>query len=103
MNNYFKRDVAERMFRYVRTYYKSFKGNKCKKGVFADINEDFTHCDNTGMKQTDCSNSGVTKNYKRYYFNGFDWTVEKLEAELDLRYKKYLLNQKLKDIQEDFV
>ena len=54
------------------------------------------------MKQTDCSNSGVTKNYKRYYFNGFDWTVEKLEAELDLRYKKYLLNQKIKDIQADF-
>lgn len=102
MNNYFKRDVAERMFNFVRLYYEYFEGDKYKKGVFADINKDFTHCDNTGIIQTDFHNSNVTENYKRYYFNGFDWTIEKLEAELDLLYKNYLLNQKIKDIQKDF-
>ena len=102
MNNYFKRDVAERMFRYVCIYHESFEGNKFKNGVFADIKEDFSHCNNTGMMQIDCSNSSLSKNYKRYCFKGFDWTIEKLEAELDLLYKKHLLDKKLKDIQADF-
>ena len=56
MDEYLKRSIVRRMMDYVHTFHKYFKNrptSKYKKGVFADINENFTHCDNTGMIQYD--------------------------------------------------
>ena len=90
---------------YVYAFHKSFKNKptaKYKKGVFADINKDFTHCDNTGMLQTDFSNSNVTKGYKRYKFKGFDWTVETLMFEIEKLYKVITIKNKIEDLKKDF-
>lgn len=106
MDEYFKRDVAERMMSYVHSFRSISIQNKpaakYKKGVFADINENFTHCDNTGMLQTDFSNSSVTKGYKRYKFKGFDWTVETLMIEIEKLYKLSLVKNKIEDLENDF-
>ena len=105
MNEEFKRDVAKRMMCYVHTfctYWKNKPNAKNKKGVFADINENFARCDNTGMLQTDHPNSGVTKGYKRYKFKGFDWTEETLMFELEKLYKEHLVKNKIKNLEEDF-
>ena len=105
MDEYFKRDVAKRMMSYVLNFHKSIENKpfaKYKKGVFADINKDFTHCDNTGMLQTDFSNSNVTKGYKRYKFKGFDWTVETLMIEIEKLYKVIIIKNKIEDLKKDF-
>lgn len=105
MDEYFKRDVAKRMMSYVQSFRISIQNTtieKYKKGVFADINEDFTHCDNTGMLQTDFPNSSVTKGYKRYKFKGFDWTVETLMIEIEKLYKVIIIKNKIEDLKKDF-
>ena len=105
MDEEVKRDVAKRMMCYVHTFCKYWKNKpeeKYKKGVFADINENFTRCDNTGMSQTDNPNSGVTKGYKRYKFKGFDWTEETLMIEIEKFYKLSLVKNKIEDLKKDF-
>lgn len=105
MDNEVKRNIAKRMMCYVLSFHKSFKNKpteKYKKGVFADINKDFTRCDNTGMLQTDCSNSSVSKGYTRYKFKGFDWTEETLMNELEKLYKLSLVKNKIEDLKKDF-
>lgn len=100
-----KRDVAKRMMSYVHSFRISIQNKpaaKYKKGVFADINKDFMHCDNTGMLQTDFPNSNVTKDYKRYKFKGFDWTVETLMIEIEKLYKVITIKNKMKDLEKDF-
>ena len=86
MNEEVKRNIAHRMMCYVHNFHKYIQNTpsaKYKKGVFADINKDFTGCDNTGMLQTDHSNSCESKGYKRYKFKGFDWTEETLMIEIE--------------------
>lgn len=105
MDEYVKKDVAKRMMYYVHTFCKYWKNKpeaKYKCGVFADINKDFTRCDNTGMLQTDNTNSSVTRGYKRYKFKGFDWTEETLMFELEKLYKEHLIKNKIKNLEEDF-
>lgn len=105
MDEHFKRDVAKRMMSYVHSFHISIQNKpaaKYKKGVFADINKDFTHCDNTGMLQTDFPNSNVTKGYKRYKFKGFDWTVETLMIEIEKLYKVIIIKNKIEDLEKDF-
>ena len=105
MDEYVKRDIAKRMMCYVHTFCKHWKNSPSanyKKGVFADINKDFTHCDNTGMLQTDCPNSNVSKGYTRYKFKGFDWSEETLMFELEKLYKENLVKNKIKDLEKDF-
>lgn len=105
MNEFLKRNIANRMMSYVLNFHKSFKNKptaKYKKGVFADINKDFTCCDNTGMLQTDFPNSNVTKGYKRYKFKGFDWTTETLMNEIEKLYKLSLVKNKIEDLKKDF-
>lgn len=105
MDEFLKRNIANRMMSYVLNFHKSFKNKptaKYKKGVFADINKDFTCCDNTGMLQTDCTNSRVSKGYKRYKFKGFDWTKETLMLEIEKLYKKNLVKIKIEDLKKDF-
>ena len=105
MDDYFIREIAIRMMCYVHDFRKSFQNTptaKYKKGVFADINENFTICDNTGMLQTDCRNSHITKGYTRYKFNGFDWTVETLMLEIEKFYKINLIKNKVEDLKKDF-
>lgn len=100
-----KRNIAKRMMRYVHTFRESFQNKpveKYKKGVFADINKNFTFCDNTGMLQTDCSNSCISKGYKRYKFKGFDWTEETLMLEIEKFYKVNFTKIKIEDIEKDF-
>lgn len=105
MDDYFIREIAIRMMCYVHDFRKSFQNTptaKYKKGVFADINENFTICDNTGMLQTDCRNSHITNGYTRYKFNGFDWTVETLMLEIEKLYKINLIKNKVEDLKKDF-
>ena len=105
MDEYVKRDVAKRMMCYVNTFCKYWKNKpaaKYKKGVFADINENFTRCDNTGMLQTDNTNSSVSKGYKRYKFKGFDWNEKTLMNELEKLYKENLVRIKIEDLKKDF-
>lgn len=124
MDEFTKRNIANRMMSYVLNFHKSFKNKptaKYKKGVFADINKDFTKCDNTGMLQTDHSNSCVSKGYKRYKFKGFDWTEETLMIDLEnttnflhndkmeerfayliKAYKQNIINERLKSLENDF-
>lgn len=105
MDEEVKRSIATRMMCYVNTfctYWKNKPAAKYKKGVFADINKDFTRCDNTGMLQTDHSNSCVSKGYKRYKFKGFDWTEETLMIELEKLYKLSLVKNKIEDLKKDF-
>ena len=99
MDEYLKRSIVRRMMDYVHTFHKYFKykpKSKYKKGVFADINENFTHCDNTGMIQYDYPNSCVSKGYIRYKFKGFDWTEETLMIEIEKLYKINFIKIKLK-------
>lgn len=105
MDDYFKREVAKRMMCYVHNFRKFLQNTliaKYKKGVFADINENFTRCDNTGMLQTDCRNSCISKGYTRYKFKGFDWTEETLMLELEKFYKINLIKNKVEDLKKDF-
>ena len=105
MNEDVKRDIAKRMMCYVNTfctYWKHKPAAKYKSGVFADINKDFTRCDNTGMLQSDCSNSSVSKGYTRYKFKGFDWNEESLMFELEKLYKEILVKIKIEDLKKDF-
>lgn len=93
------------MMCYVHTFREHWKYKptpKDKWGVFADINKNFTRCDNTGMLQTDCTNSRVSKGYKRYKFKGFNWTKETLMLELEKLYKKNLVKIKIEDLKKDF-
>lgn len=106
MDEFIKRNIANRMMSYVLGFHKSFKNKptaKYKKGVFADINKDFTYCDNTGMLQTDCRNSCISKGYKRYKFKGFDWTEETLMLEIEKIYKTNFTKIKIEDIEKDFL
>ena len=105
MDNFLKRNIARRMMDYVHAFRKSFQDKpvaKNKKGVFADINKDFTCCDNTGMLQTDCTNSCVSKGYKRYKFKGFDWTEETLMLEIEKLSKVAFVKNKIKELKKDF-
>lgn len=105
MDEFLKRNIANRMMCYVHTFCEHWKDKpaaKYKQGVFADINKDFTRCDNTGMLQTDHSNSCVSKGYKRYKFKGFDWTEETLMVELEKLYKLSLVKNKIEDLKKDF-
>ena len=97
MNEYFKRDVSKRMMDWVHSFrvLQNTPVAKYKKGVFADINKDFTCCDTTGMLQTDHSNSFVSKGYKRYKFKGFDWTEETLMNEIEKIYKINFIKNKI--------
>ena len=99
MDEYLKRSIVRRMMDYVHTFHKYFKNrptSKYKKGVFADINENFTHCDNTGMIQYDYPNSCVSNGYIRYKFKGFEWTEETLMIEIEKLYKINFIKIKLK-------
>ncbi|MBR4316658.1 MAG: hypothetical protein IKP65_06835 [Alphaproteobacteria bacterium] len=105
MDDDVKRDIAKRMMCYVNTfcsYWKNKPAAKYKCGVFADINKNFTCCDNTGMLQTDHTNSCVTKGFKRYKFKGFDWTEESLMIEIEKFYKLSLVKNKIEDLKKDF-
>lgn len=102
-----KHSIANRMMQYVEHYYKKIAvhpdSKKLMYGVFADINETFNKCDNTGMLQHKHRNSVVSKGFKRYKFKGFDWTEETLMFELDKIYKKYVIKNKIKELNEDFI
>lgn len=105
MDNEVKRNIAKRMMCYVNTFREHFQNRplaKYKYGVFADINKSFTLCDNTGMLQTDCSNSSVSKGFTRYKFKGFDWTVETLMFEIEKLYKVNVVKNKIEDLKKDF-
>ena len=105
MDEFTKRNIANRMMGYVHNFRESFQNkptSKYKKGVFADINKNFTHCDNTGMLQTDHTNSSVTNVYKRYKFKGFDWTEETLMNEIEKLYKINFIKNKIEDLEKDF-
>ena len=105
MDEFVKRNIAQRMMCYVHTFCEHWKDKpfaKYKCGVFADINKDFTRCDNTGMLQSDCTNSSVSKGYTRYKFKGFDWNEESLMNELEKLYKENLVKIKIEDLKKDF-
>lgn len=100
-----KRSIVRRMMDYVHTfhiYFKNKPASKYKKGVFADINKNFTNCDNTGMIQYDYPNSYVSKDYIRYKFKGFDWTEEKLMIEIEKLYKINFIKNKIEYLEKDF-
>ena len=105
MDENLKRSIARRMMDYVHTFhihYKNKPPSKYKKGVFADINKNFTNCDNTGMIQYDYPNSCVSKGYIRYKFKGFDWTEETLMNEIEKLYKMNFIKNKIEDLEKDF-
>lgn len=105
MDEYLKRNIARRMMDYVQAFHKYIQYTptaKYKKGVFADINKNFTRCDNTGMLQTDHNNSGISKGYKRYKFKGFDWTEETLMLEIEKVYKVAFVKNKVEELKKDF-
>lgn len=105
MDEFVKRNIAQRMMNYVHTFCEHWKDRpaaKYKLGVFADINKNFTRCDNTGMLQSDGTNSSVSKGYTRYKFKGFDWTEETLMLELEKLYKENLVKIKIEDLKKDF-
>lgn len=105
IDDYFIREIAIRMMCYVHDFRKSFQNTltaKYKKGVFADINKNFTHCDNTGVLPSDYHNSFLSKGYTRYEFKGFDWTVETLMLEIEKLYKINLIKNRVEDLKKDF-
>lgn len=102
-----KHSIARRMMQYVKHYYiKTAAQPDSKKlmyGVFADINETFNKCDNTGLMQHKHRNSNVSHGFKRYKFKGFNWTEETLMFELDKLYKKYVIKIKIEKLNKDFI
>lgn len=102
-----KHSIANRMMQYVEHYYKRIAvhpdSKKLMYGVFADINETFDRCDNTGMMIHKHRNSDVSKGFKRYVFKGFNWTEETLMFELDKLYKKYVIKIKIEKLNKDFI
>lgn len=107
MNYNLKHSIANRMMHYVEYYYKMIAVQpECKYlmyGVFADINETFERCDNTGIMQHKHRNSDVSIGFKRYKFKGFNWTEETLMFELDKLYKKYVIKNRIKELNNDFI
>ena len=105
MDEYLKRIIAKRMMVYVYAFRKSMQYTpvaKYKKGVFADINKDFTSCNNTGMIQDDFTNSCVSKGYKRYKFKDFVWTEETLMLEIEKLSKVAFVKNKVEELKKDF-
>lgn len=100
MDEYLKRNIAHRMMNWVLS-----QDAKYAIGVFADINKNFTDCDNTGIigaKGHISCVSPVRNGYKRYKFKGFDWTEETLMLELEKFYKINFIKNKIKYLEKDF-
>ena len=107
MDEYLKRNIAHRMMNWVLSLDAKVLSLDAKYviGVFADINKNFTDCDNTGIigaKGHISCVSPVRNGYKRYEFKGFDWTEETLMLELEKLCKINLIKKRVEDLKKDF-
>lgn len=108
--NEFINNVVDRLYNWIQYYNENYKNTptaKEKYGIYAEFKSNYDYCSNTGIYSEMC-----TKEVIKYcgnecmFFEGFNWTKEKLRIELDkvvlkIWKEKETIN-KLKLIEKDF-
>lgn len=108
--NEFINNVVDRLYYWIQYYNDYYKGTEVAKekfGVYAEFSTNYDYCANTGIFGEYFTKKEVKNNGKTCkFFDGFDWTKEKLRIELDrvvLKiWKENETINKLKRIEEDF-
>jgi len=108
--NEFINNVVERLYGWCNYYNERYKNTliaKEKFGIYAEFKSNYDYCYNTGIYGKSYMKEEVEDTgHECIFFEGFNWTKEKLRIELDkvvLKiWKEKEINYKLKKIKEDF-
>ena len=108
--NEFIDGIVSRLYYWIQYYNEIYKNKpeaKEKCGIYAEFSTNYDYCHNTGIFGTVHTKKCVLDNHREcMFFEGFDWTKEKLRIELDkvvLKiWKENETINKLKSIEEDF-
>lgn len=108
--NEFINDVVDRLYYWIHYYnenYKNTSAAKEKYGIYAEFESNYNYCSNTGIYSGMWTKEVVENlNSESMFFEGFNWTKEKLRNELDkvvLKiWKEKETMYKLKMIERDF-
>lgn len=108
--NEFINKVVERLYHWCNYYNENLKNTlmaKEKYGIYAEFRANYAYCHNTGIYGKSYTKEEVEDTGNEcMFFEGFNWTKEKLRIELDkviLKiWKEKETNYKLKMIEKDF-
>ena len=108
--NEFIIDVVDRLYHWIQYYNEVYRGDPIEKekyGIFVEFSTNYDYCINTGIYGSNYTKDCVLYNQREcMFFEGFEWTKEKLRNELDkVVLKIWKENEtiyKLKRIEEDF-